>query len=149
LVRWLRYLIVVKKVAISSVVMLIVAGCLYKYASDVAEWRKVQDALVRLQSGIKYESVLALRSKLADADAAIEEFRSGWRVFPLGHKERVSDAKTGLSYLSMALDPDAIGGTTLTLYPDVAKFVPRFCISDKATFNGSDAALGFATLGRH
>lgn len=159
--HWLRYLIAVKKITISSVLLLFVMLCLYKYVSDEAEWRQAEDALVRLQSGMQYESMLMVRSRLADADAAVEEFRSGWRIFPLKHDERVSDAKRGISYLSLALDWNAKAapgktsdsepsdGAALAEYPDVTKFVSRWCENGQLVFNPRIAASGFEAHGDH
>ncbi|HLW82452.1 MAG TPA: hypothetical protein VKS20_10470 [Candidatus Acidoferrales bacterium] len=137
------------------------AACSFKYFSDEAVWQNAQDALIRLHSGMQYESILMVRSRLADADAAVEDYASHWRIFPLDHTRRVQDARKGISYLSGALDwsskVDSEAGSdtnqadalALAAYPDVTSSIPRWCEDGQLAFDPRVAVADFGIYGNY
>jgi hypothetical protein len=132
---------------------------MYKYRTDKTAWKQVQSGLVRLRSGIQFESVIALRSRLADADAAIKLYGSGWRVYPAEHDRRIRDAETALVYLNSALDWQTrsvtietyVGPTAVYalghLPNDVTSRFQRSCIGGEISFGGTALASAFGAAG--
>ena len=136
-----------------------------KYVADRSAWSDVQAALYRVDSGIQYESIIALRSHLADADAIVRTFESSLRFYPTDYPERARLARLAISYLGLATEfqTDNVSSDTLTSNaqyfaklaqaPDVSTFVPRTCRYGYLAFDLNAAAsaalrLGEATLKR-
>ncbi len=92
-----------------------------------------------------------LRSKMADADAAIKGFESNLRIFPLNQKDRLQTAKRGIHYLDIALnDAKGIGGwEDMTRYLEVTKFTPRSCLGADLAFNREKIKEAFAFSGSY
>ena len=101
----------------------------YEYSSDMAAWNQVQQSLTRLTSGIQFEPIITLRSKIADTDAAIKTYQSAFHVFPKGHEARLALGMRGIQYLAIAIDnaKDIDSWNDMSKYPDVTKFVRRTC----------------------
>jgi hypothetical protein len=148
-------------VAIAIVLTIVAAGTfLYKYHVDRAAWTEVQEKLLRLLSGLQYEPILAVRSHLADTDAAVKNFASEWRIFPPDHERRVDETEKAVFYLDLALnwemkdvtrDGSAINADDLqelSKYADVTTFVPRSCRSGRLSVDGQSVSAAFATEGR-
>lgn len=137
------------------------ASLTVKYFSDENAWQKAQDSLIRLHSGMQYESILMVRSRLADADAAVEDYASRWRIFPLDHLGQVQDARKGISYLSNALDwsskadsapgsdTDQADALALAAYPDVTSSIPRWCEDGQLAFDARVAVADFGIYGNY
>jgi hypothetical protein len=133
----------------------IIGFAIFKFRTDKTAWEQVQSNLVRLRSGIQFESVVALRSHLADADAAIKLYGSGWRVYPPEHEKRIRDAETALGYLSSALEWQTRSVTTETyvgptavyevgLMPnEVTSRFQRSCTGSEISFSATAAASAF------
>lgn len=122
----------------------------YKYDSDMTAWTKVRESLNRLLSGIQFEPIIMLRSKLADADAAISWYQSAGRIFPLDHAVHIQNAKRGLSYLDISID----GAKSIhsweemeRSYRDVTKWIPRTCYGERLYFDREYIKGGFAVAG--
>lgn len=115
-------------------------------------WNQVQQSLARLSSGIQFEPVIMLRSKMADADAAIKGFESDFRIFPADKKERVDAGKRGIRYLDIALN-DAKGinrWEDMAHYAEVTRWIPRSCAGDKLTaFSRETVKETFAISGSY
>ena len=65
-----------------SVIVVLMVGTglvLYIYCSfkRQADWDEVQKTAIRVNSGLKHETLIALRSKVADLDAALAHYVSG------------------------------------------------------------------------
>lgn len=123
-------------------------GC-YEYYSDMAAWNQVQQSLTRLTSGIRFEPIITLRSKIADTDAAIRTYQSSFHIFPAGHEERLELGIRGLQYLGIAID-NAEGVDSwndMSKYPEVTKFVPRTCDGDELVFPKEAIKNAFAMMG--
>lgn len=146
-------------IAVGVGISLFVGACSYKYIHDQAAWQKEQDALIRLRSGMQYEAMLMVRSRLADADAGVEDYASQWRIFPVNHSKMLEAARKGILYTSNALDwstkassqseldTDAEDATALASYPDVTSSLPRWCSDGQLAFNPSLAAADFRVYG--
>lgn len=146
-------------IAIGVAILLFVGACSYKYIQDQAAWQKEQDALVRLRSGMQYEAMLMIRSRLADADAGVEDYASQWRVFPVNHTKKLEAARKGILYTSNALDwstkassqpdldADPEDAATLASYPDVTTSLPRLCDGGDLAFSPKVAAADFRVYG--
>ena len=131
----------------------------YKYSVDEAAWQRAQDAIVRLRSGMQYESLLMVRTRLADADAAVEDYVSQWRVFPMNHQSLLQAAHTGISYSSEALDwstrpasensldTDPADAQLLSRYLDVSTSLPRWCENGQLAFDPRVVAADFRVYG--
>jgi hypothetical protein len=133
------------------VVTVILIGC-YKYISDESAWSKVEESVIRVQSGLQYESLLLLRSKLADADAAIHDYSSERRFFPIDNERRISEAQNGIFDLGIAIDADRNSGAnadaaTLVAidarHPNVSTFIPRMCSDGSVSADASSVASAF------
>lgn len=151
--RVLRNLIVV-----STLPVLALSAVLYKYHSDKAAWEKVQNGLVRLHSGLEFESVIALRSHLADADAALRTYTTEWHIYPPG-QQRVRNAEQSLKYINFALDWQTRGGSSeadtlseasvreLEKYPEVTTKLERPCADGQIRIYSAAVASGFEIVG--
>jgi hypothetical protein len=127
---------VFRSLALGALLCIAVLGALaYRYHQDVAAWEQVERSLVRLQSGFQFESVIALRSHLADTDAALALYGTGRRMYPPDRKERIRNAEKSLAYISSAIDWQTqsgrnFGGPSLQAlekYPDVTANLYRAC----------------------
>jgi hypothetical protein len=87
---------------ITALVVCAVAGA-WKYFSDEAAWAEMDRSLIRLQSGIRYEAIINVQSRLADADAATREYSSKWRLFPIGYRKAAPAAEHGIAEIEEAL----------------------------------------------
>jgi hypothetical protein len=135
------------------------ATLLYKYQTDRTAWMRVQEKLLRVQSGLQYETILALRSVLADTDAAVKNFSTDWRIYPPDHDRRVEEAEKAVSYLGLALNWETKNATRedatvdadelqeVGKYADVTTFVPRSCGSGRLVVNSQAVAVAFVTRG--
>jgi hypothetical protein len=146
-----RYLLVASLLLVAAL-----CACFLKYRADVAAWDQVQNSLVRLHSGFQYESVIALRSHLADTDAALRLYRTGWRIYPPGRAERVHDAEQSLAYISSAVDwqtrsngdtLDQADIRTLEKYPEVTAYLVRSCAAGRVHVSSANASTAFAIVG--
>jgi TonB family protein len=128
---------------------LVGALCCYEYYSDIAAWNQVQLSLTRLTSGIRFEPIITLRSKIADTDAAIRTYQSSFHVFPAGHEARLQRGIRGLQYLGIAIDnaEDVNSWNDMSKYPEVTKFVPRTCNADDLIFPKESIKNAFAMMG--
>jgi hypothetical protein len=146
--------------AVVFALILIPTGAfVYKYECDKAAWADVQAKLIRLNSGLQYEPNLALRSQIADTDAAVKVFASEPRIFPLDHAQRVQYSEKAVAYLALAAEYQLNGASdtepttnsahmeSLEQFPDVTTFVPRTCIYGHVAFSRKDAAAGSAQIG--
>jgi hypothetical protein len=122
--------------AFAGVLCLIVSGALlYTYESDKTAWDEVQSKLIRLDSGLEYESILQLRSKLADADAASKEYTVQKHIFPLHNSQRIADSEQAISYLDVALTLHSSSGSSvanelmaaLEEHGAATTLIPRVC----------------------
>ena len=132
---------------------------LYKYRSDKTAWEEVQRGLVRLHSGLQFESVIALRSHLADADTALKLYLAEWRTYPPGRTERVRNAQQSLGYINSALDWQTRSGSredgvldgasvrALESYPDVTSNLSRSCAAGQIHITSTAASSAFAVAG--
>lgn len=138
------------RIGIATVValFLISAGAfLYKYESDKTAWSEVQSKLIRLDSGLQYEPIVLLRSKLADADASSKEYSLHKHIFPPRNTQRISDAEQAISYLDAALTLQAdneslISGEmleSLEKYGVAMTLVPRRCVNGYLQLDSSSA----------
>jgi hypothetical protein len=140
-------------VAAAIFVLALCAGS-YKYHADVEAWEQVQNSVVRLQSGIQFESVIALRSHLADADAAVKLYQSRWRAYPPGGRERARDAEQSLDYISSALDWQTRSGDdqesvrTLGKYPEITTSIRRSCLAGRIFISSSDVSAAFVVAAK-
>jgi hypothetical protein len=137
----------------------ILGAILYKYRADKTAWEEVQRGLVRLHSGFQFESVIALRSHLADADTALKLYRAEWRTYPPGRKERVRNAERSLGYINSALDWQTRSGSkdydtldqssvlALEKYPDVTSNLSRSCAAGQIRIPSAAASAAFAIAG--
>jgi hypothetical protein len=152
--RVLRNLILV-----GALPILALSAVLYKYHSDKDAWEKVQNGLVRLHSGLEFESVIALRSHLADTDAALKGYTTEWRIYPPGRQERVRNAEQSLKYINFALDWQTRGGSSeadtlsqasvreLEKYPEVTTQLGRPCADGQIRIYSAAVASGFEIVG--
>lgn len=144
--RNLTVVVAIAFVALSSV--------LYKYFSDKTAWEKIQTELVRLHSGLEFESIIALRSRIADTDAALKMYTKEWRTYPPRRMERVQNAEKSLTYINFALDwqtrsgDDQPSARTSEKYPDVTTSIRRSCVDDKLFISPSDVAATFVIAGK-
>jgi hypothetical protein len=77
--------------------ILVVGAFAYRqYSVDMAAWSQVQQSLIRLSSGIEFEPIITLRSKLADADAAMKTYESEFHIFSPQHQRRLESGKRGV-----------------------------------------------------
>ena len=148
-------------ISASIIILLILAGFSIKYESDEDAWQKEQDALVRLRSGMQYESILMVRTRLADADAAVEDYASRQRIFPLRHTGAVKDARKAIDYFSEALewnqkatsdagvDVDQGDLMKLASYLGVTKSVARSCQNGELAVSPQTVAAIFALYGAY
>lgn len=135
------------------------AGTVYKYESDMAAWHRVEEALIRLQSGIRYESIFQLRPRLADADAAIKSYQATQRFFPLHHVRRADIAEVGISDVDSALSwqvaeagkqssaVDSSNVRALNISGNLATFFQRFCSDGTLLILNSDISAGLVSEG--
>src|ERR1039457_1198257 len=96
-----------RSIRLASIVLIAVTALIgyQKYSADNAAWTKVQESLTRLSSGIEFEPIISLRSKLADTDAAIKTYQSQFRLFHSSTSSLVS-AKRGIQYMAISLEDD-------------------------------------------
>jgi hypothetical protein len=143
-------------VAIAAV-LLALGSALYKCQVDNSAWQQADESLIRLRSGIQFETLIQLRSKLADADAALSYYTSKWRVLPVRHKDRFRLASRAISDLGLALDlasggNQVLGADELRIlsreHPDAVSLVPRNCSDGKLTASESSVSTVLVTLGR-
>jgi hypothetical protein len=141
-------------IAVAAIVFIALGSVLYKYYSDKTAWEKIQSELVRLQSGLEFESVIALRSRIADTDAVLKMYTTEWRIYPPHRVERVQKAEKSLTYINFALDwqtrssDDQPSARTLEKYPDVTTSIRRSCVADKLFISSSEVAAAFVIAGR-
>lgn len=146
-------------ILIGTLLVAVLWAALYKYRTDKTAWQEVQRALVRLQSGFQFESVIALRSHLADADSALKLYLAEWRTYPPGRSERVRNAQQSLGYIDSALDWQTKSGSqdtahldqasvrTLEKYPDVTSNLSRSCAAGQIRITSAAASTAFAIAG--
>jgi hypothetical protein len=147
-------------IGVALALFLMIAGAsLYEYESDKAAWDTVQAKLIRLDSGLQYESILAIRSQIADTDAAVRMFASEPHAFPPDRMQRVQYSKKAIAYLALATDLQINGASDTELssssadlerlaqFPDVTTFVRRSCEFGYLAFDRKGAAAASAQLG--
>jgi hypothetical protein len=74
----------------------------YDYLRRSADWEDVQKAAFRLDSGLRYETLILLRSKVADLDAALTHYVAGG-----SHRtteNRVTSIRQAIESLEWAID---------------------------------------------
>ena len=74
----------------------------YDYLRSRADWEDVQKAAFRVDSGLRHETLILLRSKVADLDAALSHYVTGW-----GHRSRenrVTSIRQAIESLEWAID---------------------------------------------
>ncbi len=71
---------------VAAIAFIALSSVLYKCHSDKTAWEKVQAELVRMHSGLEFESVIALRSQIANTDTALKMYTTDWRVYPPGKR---------------------------------------------------------------
>jgi hypothetical protein len=125
--------------------------CYREYTSEVTSLNTARQALIRVDSGVQYHSVMNLRSKIADADAAVTTFRLHRHVFLRSYQ--LDSAKRGLTYLDIALDDaKAIRDwRDMDAYLDVtafAAFGPRVCSEGHLLFWPAMVVQPFMEIGR-
>jgi hypothetical protein len=135
------------------------SAAIYKYHTDKTAWEQVQASLVRLRSGLQFESIIALRSHLADADTALKLYKSEWRTYPPDRAERVRHAEKSLSYINSALDWKTQSGSredttvdqahvrALETLPDVTVNLGRGCAGGLIQISAASASAAFALAG--
>jgi hypothetical protein len=143
-------------VAIAAV-LLALGSALYKCQVDNSAWQRADESLIRLRSGLQFETLLQLRSKLADADAALSYYTSKWRVLPVRHKDRVRLASRAISDLGLAIDLATSGDQVLNAdelrivsreHPEAVILISRDCSAGKLSASASAASAALVTLGR-
>jgi hypothetical protein len=81
----------------------LVVACSSKSSRD-ADWEEVQKAATRVESGLRHETLIALRSKVADLDAAVANYT---RHHPAGQKEqRVRSINQAVDALERGIDDE-------------------------------------------
>jgi hypothetical protein len=121
------------------------------YSSDSSAWNQVQLSLTRLSSGIEFEPVITLRSKLADTDAAIQTFDSELHILPRNRGEKLASAKRGVQYLGISID-DARriqNWDDMQEFLEVSKFARRDCDGDHLAFSSGQIKQAFAIAGSY
>lgn len=139
-------------IIVGSGLLVALGGVAFKYFADLKAWQQVEQSITRLSSGVKFEPIITLRSKMADSDAAIKTYESGHHLFPLGHKERLEGVKKGIRYLDIAVaGAKEIDGwkDMATNYAEVTRFVPRVCSKGTLVFDKDLARLGFGLGGSY
>lgn len=146
----------------AGVLCLTLAGALlYAYESDKTAWDEVQSKLIRLESGLEYDSILQLRSKLADADAASKEYIAQKHIYPLHNSERIADSQQAIAYLDVALTLHSSSGSSVAneMMPALEEhgaattLIPRICANgylriDRPTTESVFFSEGLAYLRR-
>lgn len=124
--------------------------CYREYSSEVTSLSTARQALIRVDSGVQYESVINLRSKIADADAAVTTFELGRHLFLRGAAERMDGAKRGLAYIDIAIDDakEIRGWSDMEGYTDVTTWVPRTCVDGELVFVPAIVVQPFMEIGR-
>lgn len=123
--------------------------CYREYTSEVTSLSTARQALIRVDSGVQYDSVINLRSKIADADAAVTTFELGRHLFFRDARAQMDVAKRGLAYIDIAID-DAkeIGGwSDMERYTDVTTWVPRTCVDGELVFAPAMVVEPFLGIG--
>jgi hypothetical protein len=87
-----------------------------QYSSEVAAWNNVHESLTRLSSGISYEPIIALRSKIADTDAVLKIYESKPHIFVRGRYRTLESARRGLQYMDMAIENAHGHSTCITTF---------------------------------
>jgi hypothetical protein len=142
--------------AVGVAVCLIIGGVfLYTYESDKTAWDEVQSKLIRLDSGLEYESIIQLRSKLADADAASKEYTVHKHIFPTHGSQRIADSEQAISYLDVALTLHSSSESSvpnemmaaLEEHAAVTTLIPRVCTNGYLRIDRSTAESAFFSEG--
>jgi hypothetical protein len=87
------------------VLLFLGSGCSSKSSAD-SDWEEVQKAATRVESGIRLETLIALRSKVADLDAAVANYV---RVHGGQQNQRVRSINQAVEALEWAMDHQTIG----------------------------------------
>jgi hypothetical protein len=142
-----------------TLVIIFLGAFVYKFHSDKVAWEKIQTELVRLHSGLEFESIIALRSHLADTDAALKIQNMEWRTYPPGRVERIRNAEQSLRYINLSLDShtrgNLVGGDILApsdvreleKYPEVTTWVPRLCAEGQVRVYADSVGKAFTIVG--
>ena len=122
--------------------------CYREYTSDVTS-QTARQALIRVDSGVQYDSVINLRSKIADADAAVTTFELGRHLFFRDAAEQMEVAKRGLAYIDIAIDDakEIRGWSDMEGYKDVTTWVPRTCVDGELVFEPALVVQPFLAIG--
>jgi hypothetical protein len=145
-------------VAVAGIIIALSCAVGYKWRADERAWDSARSALVRLDSGVSYESLIQLRSRLADADAAVRNYAFDRRFFPLQHKMLVSNAQRGISYIGYALDwqtkssaEPRVGEAGLSIleqrYPDVVPSFYSTCVNGEIFIPDASVEQSFIGTG--
>lgn len=137
---------------IAAIVITVLILASYECIADESAWNKVDESVIRVQSGLQYESLLLLRSRLADADAAIRYYSSQHRFIPIDHERRINQAQNGISDLGIAIDMQQNTGANAdtaalvaidSRYPSLSTFIPRTCSDGLVSADASSVASAF------
>jgi hypothetical protein len=119
----------------AAAILLAALWCYREYTSEVTSLSTARQALIRVDSGVQYDSVINLRSKIADADAAVTTFELGRHLFG-GDAAKMEVAKRGLAYIDIAIDDakEIRDWSDMERYTDVTTWVPRTCADGQLAF---------------
>jgi hypothetical protein len=141
---------------IAAFVIVALGARVYKGSVDEAAWGRVEGSLVRVRSGLKFESLFQLGPVLADADAAIAQFESTPRLLPLNHVKRSRLASKAITLLGEGVNwtpkPDETLDEISTRsfmaeQPEVVDYVLPSCSDGQVILKGSSVAVAFVELG--
>ena len=74
----------------------------YGYIRDRADWEEVRKAALRVDSGLRHETLIALRSKVADLDAALTNYVAG--KSNRNNESRVMSVRQAIESLEWAVE---------------------------------------------
>lgn len=95
----------------------------YYYFKRQADWDEVKRAAIRVDSGLRHETLIALRSKVADLDAALTHYVEGGGGRP--KENRVLSIQQAIESLEWAIDHESSTSEILDGTADFSFFEKR------------------------